>query len=190
MKILTTLLLTCLLLLASCSKSLTDLGYAGGGLQSYDPVSRHSVHGDVHPFSTTNIIEKKPNVVFLYGEDGALEKISMKQRIKVLNKFYKQLLSPKINLQKFSDKYLKMCIDDIAAYVEQGVEKKSEMGGWEVFLPKDRPKPHSFRIEYDKQAWYNIYFDNEDKPRVAVQTVMFYVTNPPAFVGIKYFANN
>jgi len=176
MKIHTILFIASLMLLASCSKSLTDIGYSHG-VYAYHESSFSDVKGAgyIPKFSTPT--QANPDLEIM-------KKIYVKECTKFLNKFYKSLTSAKFNTKKFSAKYLPLCSIDVErAISDESNGGKAPKGGWEAFLPYDNPNAAEYTIAYDNKKWFNITFTSNRT--IAIKLDIYSAAQPPVIVNVK-----
>lgn len=182
--------------MASCSRSLTDLGYRGGPVETYDP----TLVGSTQPLGRIDMtysLSLSPwyylaGVTRDYAGAGHTTIIAntipndsltrtQRKNMYFLQKFYVDLFN-NFRINKFGKKYTKFCsqgvMDSIAAHRQDTVVGKV-YGGWQEFIPNTHQQPYTCYINYIGEDWYIIVPDyiydcrvlirvaNEDKnPRI------------------------
>ena len=186
------------LLLPSCSKSLTDVGYAPGRFDTnigYEPFGPNGSNGEVilgashypprhylvmyylHDITNTNMggIDKK-----------LLEETAKKQCVKFATKFYTALLSPKFQAEKFSKKYRSSCLRMLNEAVDSAATANDRYKGWQIFNGGNLEPNAAVSVTYDGGAWFKV--SQADNPNACVYVLMIVpdVKKEPKIAGIKY----
>lgn len=195
-----------LILTNSCSRSLTDYGYQGGEVSTYNPSSAgparimnqansftnwQNFHYDnvwyylaINP-SKEYIAKGRTIIMADVSKENALTK-DQKRKMSFLQTFYVDLYN-NFRLSKFDKKYLKSCSPEVRKIL---IENKQDsivgklFGGWQVFIPNTDSRPNNCTIKYDgEDDWYKITPNNSQNSQILVKVIR--ENNMPLIAAIK-----
>lgn len=192
------------LMLTSCAKSLTDIGYAEGPIttvsannvgnrtEAIDMTQQHSNFYSQYggPVIADNFGgDPRTNPAYhnlnMQGADQTLtQQLAIKERVKFLSKFYNSLLTDKFNAKRFQKKYLANCSEPIAEALKQHADLPCN--GWSLFIAKGFKPGCELTIDYDKDEWFKISRKDSPDCFIFVQAIMPSLNNSPIITGIRY----
>lgn len=184
----------------SCSKALTDIGYAPAPIGTVNatkvPIFHINYSGSYYTRSMAatydgpsyqyynDPYERNTN---MGGIDNALvEKTAKKDCISFIKKFYAKLLSQKFNANKFSKKHKPLCVNEINSIVDSLSTGDNKMGGWQIFTNKGFEPEMKFNVSYDKEGWFKICSIDNPQTRIYVQMIVKDINKKPLITGIRY----
>ena len=188
------------LLLPSCSKSLTDVGYEPGYFGTTNPCDVPLRRGNMDMsasffnqtmtfipsrFSTSDgLLGTNTNMGGI--DKKLLEETAKKQCVKFARKFYTSLLSPKFQAEKFSKKYRSSCLRMLNEAVDSAATASDRYKGWQIFNDGNLEPNAAVSVTYDGGAWFKI--SQADNPDACVYVLMIVpdVKKDPKIAGIKY----
>lgn len=185
------------LLLSSCAKSLTDLGYRGGsiytlsasgvGMQSNQP--RIIIFDDIQPrnggYQTGFYTATGTNPNMRSANQALISSVSTKERLKFLRKFYSALLAENFNAKKFSKKYRKLCNDDMLAMLDNHSEDGAN--GWSVFKPKNSSTNAPIVIQCFDTDVFSVASQNNPTQCLLIEVAMPDLTKEPIICNIQTY---
>lgn len=174
------------LLLGSCSKALSDYGYAlpteNDRWYPYSQnISPGTMSSSVSEASYDYRSYRAPNVKI---NEEALGKELMHQRIKFLKGFYARLSSKEFDFEKFNERYASsLCkeMQETVEYYNSHMSDKSRKG-WAIFMDKTFGKGAKIQVEYDDRDWYKISTEGSECLYVQVKMPDFFTK--PQITGL------
>ncbi len=203
-------LLSCLatacicLMLPSCSKSLTDIGYEPGifGTYNANDVPLHlddlsssnflrnrsmalpSFASSLSFFRTANPYTGNPNMSGVDKE--LLEKTAEKQCVAFARKFYSSLQSPKFRAKKFPRRFQSSCIGKLKEAVDSAASENDRYQGWQIFMAEGFEPDSSVNVAYSGDAWFKVCRTDNPDICIYIQMVMTDIKKDPKIIQIKY----
>lgn len=194
-----------LTLTASCSRSLTDIGYQGSEVSTIDPSSSGYARvmnqgnsfikwGNPHDNNAWYYLGSNPSkdytangrtiIIAEPAKAGTSTKVQRKNQ-SFLQIFYVDLYND-FRLDKFSKKYLKYCSSDVKRILNENKQDSTiakVFGGWQVFVPATESRPNNCSIKYDGEDWYSIVPNNSPDSQISVKVIR--ENNKPLITAIK-----
>ena len=179
-------------LLASCSKSLTDIGYKGGPTTTTLPPEGRAFslqpEGELYDKPTPQphyVPSNFGGAAFPYNQTN----ISTKSMAESLKMFYKGLLSAKFDAARFAKKNKNFLADNIKEEIQRysdSVSPKAPLYGWQIFMGKGFGTETSYSVSHYGGNWYQIGVEDcrlEDN--VFVRIDFFGAGHIPKITGIS-----
>ena len=165
-----------IVLLASCSKSLTDIGYETSSVETTDPTT---VGGHIDSYG--NLCGPRPMRRYEEPYWGSMAES--------LNAFYKGLLSAKFDAAKFAKKNKNFLADNIKEEIQRYSDSaypKAPLYGWQIFMGKDFGTETSYSVSHYDGNWYQIGVEGcKLEDNVFVRIDFFGAGHTPKITGIS-----
>ena len=180
-----------IVLLASCSKSLTDIGYEGGSTTTTLPpdgpafhtsiqktggeyIGAHAVQAGIHGEGFPHNVQYRPAM-------------SIAARTGIHQKLYQDMLTKKFNYAKFCKKYNSRCSKQIQEKIDSlssGAFAHKDFLGWEIFLGKNMKAGTWCTVSYEDDDWYKATLSDNDNSPVYIRVENVGTQNIPTITGI------